>query len=194
MPEFGAVVLAVHYQNEVLHARGRIRLGVSDDGPRRAGVVEAAHRLLAGARARSIPVISIRIAFRPDHADVIQNCKIFRDVVTFQAMIDGSWGAEFHEGLGPAEGEFVVKHTRTNAFLFSPLEEHLKCLGARRLIIGGIATNSAVEATARHASDIGYAVCVAADACSASDETLHAASLRNLALVAEVGDVASSLS
>jgi nicotinamidase-related amidase len=193
MPASATVVLAIHYQNEVLHPQGRIRLGVAEDEPRRAGVVDAARKLLSGARTRDIPIISIRIAFRPDYADVIQNCRIFRDVVAARAMVEGSWGAAFHEGLGPAEGEFVVKHTRTNAFLFSPLEEHLKCLGARRLIVAGIATNSAVEATARHASDIGYTVCVAADACSAGDAALHEASLRNLALVAEVTDGAALL-
>ena len=193
MPALATAVLAVHYQNEVLHAQGRIRLGVAEDAPRRAAVVTAAARMLSGARTRRIPVISIRIAFRPDHADVIQNCKIFRDVVASRAMVEGSWGAEFHDGLGPIDGEFVVKHRRTNAFLFSPLEEHLKCLGVERLIIAGIATNSAVEATARHASDIGYTVCVAADACSASDATLHDASLRNLALVADIEEVASLL-
>ena len=52
-------------------------------------------------------------------------------------MVEGSWGAEFYEGLGPLGGETVVKHTRVNAFFGSPLEEILRILDARRLIMAG---------------------------------------------------------
>ena len=183
-------LLALHYQNEVLHPGGRIRVGVAEDDPRRAGVISSARTLLATARAAAVPVISVRIAFRADHADVIQNCRIFRNVVALRAMVDGSWGADFADGLGPLPGEFVVKHTRTNAFLGSPLEEVLRCLGARKLVAAGISTNSVVEATVRHASDCGYEVTVIRDACSAGECDLHEASLRNMAYVADIATVA----
>jgi len=186
MPKSEWALLALHYQNEVLHARGAIRVGVSEAGPDRTAIMDCAGELLAVARAAAIPVISVRIAFRSDHADVIANCKIFRDVVALGAMVEGSWGAEFVERLGPAPGEFVVKHTRTNAFFGSPLEEILRTLEARRLIVAGVSTNSVVEATVRHASDAGYEVIVVSDACSAGVAKLHFASLRNMAYVAEV--------
>ncbi len=184
-----SVVLALHYQNEVLHQRGKIQVGVSDEGGTRARVRDRAAALLAGARTAGIPVVSVRIAFRPDHADVIQNCKIFRDVVANKSMAEGSWGAEFFEGLGPAPGEFVVKHSRVNAFYGSQLEEVLRALGVSRLIVAGIATNSVVETTVRHAADMGYEVAVVADACSSGRPELHEASLANMAYVAEITTV-----
>ncbi len=179
-------LIALHYQNEVLHARGAIRVGVGETSATRGAIMESAAELLRVARAAGLPVVSVRIAFRADHADVITNCKIFRDVVALRAMVEGSWGAEFVEGLGPAHGEFVVKHTRTNAFFGSPLEEILRAIGARKLIVAGVSTNSVVEATVRHASDAGYQVVVVSDACSAGDPELHAASLRNMAYVADI--------
>ena len=177
--------LALHFQNEVVHENGKIRLGVGDEA-RRKGLIAAAERLLAAARKAEIPVISVRIAFRPDFRDVIQNCRIFKGVVASQAMADGSWGAEFFAGLGPLPGEFVVKHSRINAFYGSPLEEVLSGLGVRRLIVAGVATNSTVEHSVRHASDLGFDVLVARDACSAADPALHEASLQNMAFVADV--------
>ena len=180
------VLLALHYQNEVLHERGAIKAGSSDHGGARARVKIKAAELLAGARRAQIPVISVRIAFRPDHADVIQNCMIFREVVARKAMAEGSWGAEFHEGLGPEPGEHVVKHTRVNAFYGSPLEEVLRVLGATRLLIAGVATHSVVETTVRHAADMGYEVAVVADACSSGRPELHEASLVAMGPVAEV--------
>lgn len=179
-------LISLHYQNEVLHARGAIRVGVSETSATRGAIIENAAELLRTGRSANIPVISVRTAFREDHADVITNCKIFRDVVSARAMVEGSWGAEFVDGLGPAPGEFVVKHTRTNAFFGSPLEEVLRTIGARKLIVAGVSTNSVVEATVRHASDAGYEVVVVSDACSAGNPELHAASLCNMAYVAEI--------
>ncbi len=179
-------LLALHYQNEVLHADGKIRVGMAKDDPARLAVVATAKRLLSGARRTGVPVVSVRIAFRPDYRDVVRNCPIFRNVVKLGAMAEGSWGAAFHDGLGPLPDELVVKHGRVNAFYGSPLEEALRALGATRLVVAGVATNSVVEHTARHAADIGFEVTVASDACSSGDRSLHAASLRNLALVAEI--------
>jgi nicotinamidase-related amidase len=105
-------------------------------------------------------------------------------------MIEGSWGAAFHDGLGPEGDEFVVKHTRVNAFYGSPLEEMLRLLQAERLVMGGVATNSVVETSVRHAADMGYAVVVAADACSSGRPDLHDASLENMRYVADVRTVA----
>lgn len=183
------VLLALHYQNEVLHAAGRIKVGVGGhDGGREALKANAA-RLLAAARGAGVPVVSVRIAFRPDHADVVQNAPIFRNVAKSGAMAEGSWGAEFHEGLGPLPGEFVVKHSRVSAFHGSQLEEVLRVLGAKHLIVAGIATTSVVITTVAAAADMGYAVKVAADACSAADPALHRAALELMRLVAEVATV-----
>jgi nicotinamidase-related amidase len=185
--------LAIHYQNDVIHETGRIKLGVGDETKRRS-VIAAAGRLLEGVRRAGIPVVSVRIAFRPDFRDVIQNCPIFRNVVAGQAMPEGSWGTEFYEGLGPVPGEFVVTHSRINGFFGSPLEHNLAALGARRLIVAGVATNSSVEHTVRHAVDLGYEVMVASDACSVADARLHQASLDNMALLAEILTVDEILS
>jgi nicotinamidase-related amidase len=179
-------LVAMHYQNEVLHPQGRIKVGMAEASDHRGRVVDRAAALLRFARGAGIPVVSVRIGFRPDHADVIQNCKIFRDVAKSGAMVEGSWGAEFYEGLGPLGGEPVVKHTRVNAFFGSPLEEILRILDARRLIMAGIATNSVVCTTVAHAADAGYDVVVAEDACSSGNPALHDACMENMRLVAEV--------
>jgi nicotinamidase-related amidase len=185
------VLLALHYQNEVLHPDGRIRLGLAEGATERASVVAAARRLLAGARAAGIPVIHVRIAFPPGHRGVIANAPIFRNVIRLGAAEEGSWGAEFHDGLGPLADEAVVTHGRINAFYETDLEDCLRRIGATRLILGGVATNSVVEHTARHAVDMGYEVVLAADACSASRPDLHRAAIENIALLGEISTVAA---
>src|SRR5450830_1561940 len=188
-------VVALHYQNDVLHADGKIRVGMSVDSPHRAGVIEAAQQMLQSARGHGIPIVHVRVAYRPDYADLLTNAPIFRSVVEIGAVTEGSWGAEFFDGLLPLEDdplEFIVKHTRINAFYGSQLEVVLRAIGARRLVIAGVATHSVVESTVRHAVDMGYQVAVNASACTAGDPAAHAAALNSMRLIAEVFDSAAT--
>ncbi|HEV7134302.1 MAG TPA: cysteine hydrolase [Gaiellaceae bacterium] len=191
-------VVAVHFQNDVLHPDGKIRAGVDGDDRRRAVLIRNARRLLAGARAEGVPVVSARIAFRPGYRGHVASSPMLAAVVEQGALVDGTWGAEFHQQLRPRRDELVVTHSRINAFYGSDLEQVLASLAVGRLVLAGVATHSAVEHTARHAADMGYEVLVAADACSAADPELHAAALRSLALhvsrVATVDEILGELS
>lgn len=195
MPTIGdptrTAVLALHYQNEVLHPDGAIRLGVAADDAGRDRVIAAATKLLEAARQAGVALIHVRIAFAPGYTDVIQNCAIFRNVVARGAMEEGSWGAAFHEGLEPEPGEPVITHIRVNGFFGTDLQGRLERLGVGHLVIAGVATNSVVETTGRHAADVGWLVTVAEDACSASDAGLHRAALSNMALLGNVLSVAA---
>ncbi|CAA2110356.1 cysteine hydrolase family protein [Variovorax paradoxus] len=181
-----AALLAMHYQNDVLHADGKVRVGVAADDPARPRLIASAGRLIAGARASGVPVIFVRIAFAPGYADCLDNCQLFRRVAETGAVQEGSWGAGFYGDLAPLPGEAVVTHKRNNPFWASGLEEAVSATGARRLYVAGIATNHVVEHGARHASDLGYRVAVVADACSTAQAHLHAASLETLAMLADV--------
>ncbi|KGD93592.1 isochorismatase [Achromobacter sp. RTa] len=189
-------VLALHYQNDVLHPDGKIRVGLDADGLARQRLLDNAAALLNGARAGGLPIVHVRIAFRPDYADLLANCAIFRNVAAIGAVAEGQWGSAFYEGLQPLPGsarEFVVKHTRISAFYGTPLEETLRVLGARRLVVAGVATHSVVEGTVRHAADIGFEVMVAQDACASADPAVHEASLASMRLIARTGPVAEAL-
>lgn len=187
------VVLALHYQNDQLHPEGRIRVGLAEDDPARARLIAAAGRLLAGARARGWPIIHVRMAFRPDYADLARNTPIFRKTAEIGAVRDGHWGSEFFAELAPLDSprEFAFKHNRISAFYGTELEALLRLLDAKQLVIAGIATHSVVESTVRDAADRGYEVTVAADACAAAGAA-HDNALASMRLIAEVGDVDSA--
>lgn len=191
-----AAVLALHYQNDVLHPEGKIRVGLDADGGVRQRLLHGAAMLLDSARSHGLPIVHVRIAFRPDYADLLPNCAIFRNVASIGAVPEGQWGSDFYEGLQPLAGsarEFVVKHTRISAFYGTPLEETLRVLGARRLVVAGVATHSVVEGTVRHAADIGFNVMVAEDACASADPAVHDASLASMRLIAQTGSVAQAV-
>jgi len=182
-----AAVLALHYQNEVLHPDGKIRVGVNDEKVRER-VIDGASRLLTFARERQWPLVHVRIAFRPDYADCPRNTPIFQKTIELGAVKDGEWGAEFMTPLQPLknEHEFLVTHQRISSFAGTSLDNILRMLDVQHLIVGGVATHSVVEHTVRDATDRGYTVTIAADACAAGSSELHDAALRSLALVAKV--------
>jgi nicotinamidase-related amidase len=69
----------------------------------------------------------------------------------------------------PLEGEIVIVRKATSAFVGSDLEARLDELGATTLVFCGTLATHALEASARHASDLGYQLFVVADACRAAD-------------------------
>jgi nicotinamidase-related amidase len=71
--------------------------------------------------------------------------------------------------LPPLDGEIVVTHAATSAFVASDLEARLDEVGATTLVVCGALATHALEASARHAADLGYQVFVVADACRAAD-------------------------
>ena len=82
-------VLALHYQNDVLHPEGKIRVGLDGDGGTRQRLLRGASDLLRGARMGGLPIVHVRIAFRPDYADLLANCDIFRNVAAIGAVPEG---------------------------------------------------------------------------------------------------------
>ena len=71
--------------------------------------------------------------------------------------------------VAPLGGEIVIARNAASAFVGSDLEARLDELGATTLVLCGALATDALEASARHASDLGYQVFVVADACRAAD-------------------------
>ncbi|PWB64116.1 MAG: cysteine hydrolase [Bradyrhizobiaceae bacterium] len=81
----------------------------------------------------------------------------------------GTPGHAFKPAALPRDGEAVVGKTVNSAFVGTALEEMLTQRGATTLAVCGVLTHNSVEATVRHAGNLGYRVFVAADACWAVD-------------------------
>lgn len=183
------VVVTLHFQNDIIHPDSQFRVGTGQSDSYRDGVIVAAKKLLKSARENAVPIIHGRIAFSADQHELIANCVLFKKIKEAGALVEGSWGANFYEKLGPVDGEIVVTHTRNNLFFDTDLSARLHALRAETLIFAGVATSFSVEHTARHAADIGYNVVIASDACTTADRSLHDGSLRVLSMLADIRSV-----
>jgi nicotinamidase-related amidase len=102
------------------------------------------------------------------------------EVETNIAALAAAWRAEglplAHVGrqpagspLPPLEGEIIIVRNAASAFVGADLEARLDELGATTLVLCGALATHALEASARHAGDLGYQVFIVADACRAAD-------------------------
>ena len=84
-------------------------------------------------------------------------------------MRPGTPGIEIHETVAPLAGESVIQKAHPNSFRDTPLEETLRADGVDEVVVCGMMTSMCVDATARAAADLGFAVTVAHDACATLD-------------------------
>jgi nicotinamidase-related amidase len=138
------------------------------DGTLVARVAEA----VAAARAAAVPVIFVRVAFRPGAPEISPRNKSFGAALA--AGIAGEESAiTIDPRVAPAPGEVTVTKRRVSAFTGSDLEVVLRAGGIERLVLAGISTSGVVLSTVRQAADLDYGLTVLADACGDSDEEVH---------------------
>ncbi len=111
-----------------------------------------AARILENFRRKGLPVIHIR------HEALNPAAGFF---------LPGTKGAEIHPSVTPLETEEVLLKHYPNSFRETRLESILRELGVERLVVVGMMTLMCIDATVRAASDLGFEVLVAHDACAA---------------------------
>ena len=109
--------------------------------------------------------------------------------VRSRAMAAGHEGHALYADLHPQPGDLQIHKTRYSAFVpgSSDLHECLQARGIDTVLIAGTATNVCCESTGRDAMMLNYRTVMVSDACSASSQAEHEASLSGFLL--NFGDV-----
>lgn len=134
-----------------------------------ADVVTRASRLAQRFRERAALVILVRVDPGPG-GQLFPTATA--DVPRPRFEVPPDWSAIVPE-LGPRDGDAVVTKHQPGAFYGTDLDLRLRRRGVRTIVIGGIATNIGVEATARAAFEHGYDLVFVEDAMAAREPDLH---------------------
>ncbi len=137
------------------------------------GLLERAARAIAAARAAAIPVIYVRVAFRPGSPEVSPRNRSFSALTSSGAFGQDEPTTQIHAAVAPEQGEAVVIKRRVSAFAGSDLEVLLRGQGIERLVLAGISTGGVVLSTLREAADRDFELLVLADACADGDAEVH---------------------
>lgn len=163
-------VLAMDLQNDIVSA-------TPDVAEKK--VLPNIRRVLDVSRRKQVPVIHITVSFRPDYRDAPANplAQMIRQNKMLRA---GTPGAEIHPDVRPQESEPVLNKTCVDPFLTTGLDQLLHSLDANTLVLMGLWTNFVVEATARHAADLGYRVIVVRECCASNTDENHSFAMTHI--------------
>ncbi|MCW3793240.1 cysteine hydrolase [Paenibacillus sp. LS1] len=130
------------------------------------------------ARRHAIPVIYVRVAFRPGYPEISSRNKMFGGIpdragAGADAVAAMEAAVQIDESLQPQPDEPIVTKVRVSAFAGSDLEVILRSQQIDTLILSGIATSGVVLSTLREAADKDYALTVLSDACIDADPEVH---------------------
>jgi len=151
------------------------------------GAVEPAARVLAAARAATIPVIFTRVVYAQGGAD---GGIFYRKVAALEVFSGHGAEGEIVPELAPGPGELVLDKQYASAFFGTSLASTLTAAGVDTVIITGLSTSGCVRASAVDAMQHGFVPVVVREAVGDRDERPHQASLFDLdAKYADVVDL-----
>ncbi len=129
--------------------------------------------VLDRARRKKASVIHITASVRPDFLDLPKDNPLWDNLRKAKQLIIGTPGARIHPSVKPLKSELVLNKTCVDPFLTTNLGQALVNADVNTVVLMGLWTNWVIEATARHASDMGYRVFLVEDACASNTEENH---------------------
>ena len=135
-----------------------------------AGVIERTRALLDAFRQSDLPVVLVNVAGgAPGRTEQPRR---------FSTLPEGF--SDLIPELGRQASDIVVTKRTWGAFASTDLEARLKAIGVTQVVVTGVATGTAVEATARQAYEQGFNVTLALDAMTDVRPEAHEYCLRSV--------------
>jgi nicotinamidase-related amidase len=184
------VLLLMDFQNDLVDPAGAFGSQGAAAEVKEKRAVENTARVLEAARNAGLTVVHVAVAWRPGHREANRSAALFAGAGEVNALVEGTWGGEFHRDLQPAEGELVITKRGVSALAGTELDRLLRLRDVNVLVLTGFATNFVVEGTAREAVDRGYTVIVLSDCCASFDDEMHRFALD--AILPQLGTVMTS--
>ncbi len=195
-------VLVVDMQNDFAAPTGMFGLaGIDLTGIQ--ATAGPTSKVLAAARLAGVPVVYLKMAFRPDlsdagapdapnwlkHLPMRAGAEVTApDGSPSRVLVRDTWNTDIIDELTPQPGDIVVYKHRFSGFFETELDATLKQLGISNLIVTGCTTSVCVESTVKDAMFRDYH-CVLLEDCTSEaigagfDRSNHDASLLVLELL-----------
>lgn len=140
------------------------------------GLLDRAAATIARARRAGIPVVHVRVGFRPGMPEASERNAVLGPYKRSPELRERFAGPalEIHPAVAPEGDEVVVTKRRVNAFVGTDLELVLRAAEVDTLVLQGITTSGVVLATALHAADADYRIVIVRDCCVDADPEVHA--------------------
>ena len=138
-----------------------------------ASLLAALATATTAAHSAGVPVILVRVAFRPGSPEISGRNRTFSAIAAVGGMGDDDPVTQIHPALTPQPNDILVTKKRVSAFAGSDLDVVLRSLNVDSLVLAGIATSGVVLSTLRQAADLDYELTVLRDGCADAAPEVH---------------------
>lgn len=174
-PDHTALIV-VDVQNDFAHSEGMLAQQIGQDMTHVQAALPQINEAIDSAREVGAHIVYLQEVIAAD--TMLPNFETLFGPFESTAVREGTWGAEFVDGLlQPRENDRVIRKPCYDGFQDSALDVTLRTLGVRTCVYCGGATNVCVESTARHGFVNGYYTVLLDDACGAANAQEHEATL-----------------
>ncbi|HZH57647.1 MAG TPA: isochorismatase family protein [Burkholderiaceae bacterium] len=171
-------IVSIDVQNYMVGRRGEADADFPYScGPVGWEAVDAAKPLLAAARRKGVPIVYTRFALDPAGGEGGTFARKVGMGKGENAFVEGTFGSQFVEEIGPQPGDLVITKKKMSAFFGTPLQAYLTDRGIDTVILIGGSTSNCVRATAVDAAQMNYRVLIPAEAVFDRLPLSHAVSL-----------------
>jgi nicotinamidase-related amidase len=173
-------LLLLHWQNSVAAPGGK-RSGALPERLAASNTIEHTQKVIRASREKRMLIIYINACFRPGSPEISAiRLQSSTDATRAEAYLKGTWGSENIEPLKPADDDIVINNYSSSGFCYTELDLILRNKGITHLVLSGVATNWAVESTARDGSNRGYFIYTLSDCCNSLNQEMHDWTLKNI--------------
>ncbi|MGH3166797.1 MAG: cysteine hydrolase family protein, partial [Trebonia sp.] len=142
-----------------------------------AGIIGVQQRLLDGFRAAGAKVVYTLVAYKPGYPGITPSSPLLGTLIDSSTLLENTPATEVIDEITPQDMDPVIRGQGISGFEGTSLDTILRVAGVDNLVFAGIATDVAVESTARAACDLQYRTVVVSDACVTDTDEAHANSL-----------------
>ena len=167
-----ALVL-LDYINEIVDPDGQLAAKGYADFIKTHSVYDSLQKHIDTAEASHDLIVAVGLGFQPTYADQPLGSPIFGKAAEFGILQRDTWSTAYTEAIQLPPRTVRLTKTRVSAFTGTALNQLLRNQGIRTVRLAGVATDLAVEATARAAHDLDFAVQILSDSSAAATSEDH---------------------
>lgn len=171
---------------EIMNEHGLMAQKGYADFAKQHGTLRHVADLQKEVRAENGRVFHVHLGFLPDYADAPNHSPLMAAAPKAGILQAGTKSTTIVPEVAPQEGDIVLLKKRISPFYETGLEMMLRTMGVTEVILAGVATDIAIQSTARDAHDRDFVVTVAAHACAAATHAEHETALANMAKFAKI--------
>lgn len=173
-------LILLHWQKEIASPEGRNSEGLVER-LRASGTIEHTQAVLKASREKGMLVVYVNGVHRPGYPELAaRQAPLAKMMIERGLMLQGTRGVEVIAQLKPLESDIVMDNFSTSGFCFTALDLILRNKGITNIVLTGIATNMAVESTARDGFNMGYYVYTLEDCCKSITDEMHDWTIKNI--------------